>query len=62
MAISDLSFSRFLAILALIGAACTAAAGFLGAIRPQYAAVALGIAAAIAAFTERVQGGKSKVE
>ena len=52
--------SRVIAILTLIGAACTAVAGFLGGIRPQYAAIALGIAAAIAAFTERVQGGTSK--
>ena len=56
-----MTMSRFIAILSLLGAAATAVAGFLGGIRPQYAAVALGTAAAIAAFTERVQGGKSKV-
>jgi hypothetical protein len=52
--------SRVIAILTLVGAAATALAGFLGGIRPQYAAIALGVAAAIAAFTERVQGGASK--
>lgn len=56
-----MTMSRFIAILSLLGAAATAVAGFLGGIRPQFAAIALGIAAAIAAFTERVQGGKSKI-
>lgn len=57
-----MTMSRFIAILSLLGAAATAVAGFLGGIRPQYAAIALGVAAAIAAFTERVQGGKSKAD
>jgi hypothetical protein len=56
-----MTMSRFIAILSLLGAGATAVAGFLGGIRPQYAAIALGIAAAIASFTERVQGGASKV-
>jgi hypothetical protein len=55
-----MTLSRFVAILSLLAAAATAVAGFLGGIRPQFAAIALGIAAAINAFTERVQGGAGK--
>lgn len=57
-----MSTSRIWSILALIVAALTTLATLLDAIAPKYAVWALAIAAGIAAFTERVQGGKSKVE
>lgn len=56
-----MTFSRFLGILSLIASAATAAAAVVNALSPKWAALLLGISAAINAFTERVQGGASKV-
>ncbi len=55
-----MNLSLIVARLSLVSAAITAGATWFGSFKPQWAAVALGIAAAINAFTERVQGGASK--
>lgn len=57
-----MTLSRFFALLSLLGTIAATAATLLQIIRPQWAAYALAITAAINAFTERVQGGKSKLE
>lgn len=53
--------SRLFAILAMISTGGTLAGTFLGSFNPKWAALALGISAGVSAFTERVQGGKSKL-
>ena len=57
-----MNWSRILAVLSALNALVTLLAGVLGGLRPQYAVILLGISAAISAFTERVHGGKSKVD
>lgn len=58
---SLINWSRIIAVLSFIATALTFGATMLGQIDPQYAVWALALAAAINAFTERVQGGESKV-
>lgn len=48
--------SRLVGILSFIATALTFAATLLGQIDPQYSVYALALAAAINAFTSRVQG------
>ena len=57
----NLSISRLIAILAVLGNIAVALAAVVGSLRPTLAAVLLGIGAAISAFTERVHGGMSKM-
>lgn len=54
--------SRFVGFLALAASALSVMSGLLGGIRPNVALVLSGLAAAIGSFTERVQGGVSKIE
>jgi len=54
--------SRVLGIIGLIAAAAGTIGGLLESIRPQYALILAGIGAGLTAFTERVQGGASKVQ
>lgn len=54
--------SRILAICSFVVTVLTAGAGLLAWINPKYAAMALGAAALIGHFTERVQGGISKTD
>ena len=55
-----ISQSRLIAILASVAGLLTTGATFAGFVKPQYAVYMLAGAAAITAFTERVQGGASK--
>lgn len=57
-----MNWSRIIGILSLIAAGATAGATVVDAINPKWAAMMLAAAAAINAFTERVQGGVSKIE
>ncbi len=57
-----MTLSRLLGILSLISGLLMMLGTSLQMIKPTWAAYAIGIALAINAFTERVQGGKSKVE
>jgi len=50
--------SRIIGILSFIATALTFGATLLGQIDPQYSVYALALAAAINAFTGRVQGGE----
>ena len=55
-----MSISRIVAILAFVAMALSTGAGLIGALNPKIAATMAAIAAAITAFTERIQGGASK--
>lgn len=55
-----MNLSLILGRLSLVATAFTTAATFLNYIKPSWAVYAVAVAAAINAFTERVQGGKSK--
>jgi hypothetical protein len=57
-----MSFSRFIAILSALGAAAAASAAGLERLKPSYALGLLLASVAINAFTERVQGGASKIK
>ena len=50
------TISRIIGILSFVATVLTFAATFLGQIDPQYSVYALALAAAINAFTGRVQG------
>ena len=56
-----MNVSLILGRLSLVATAITTGASFLNYVKPSWAVYALAIAAGINAFTERVQGGKSKV-
>lgn len=53
--------SRLFGILAMITTGSSLAGTFLGSFNPKWAAIVLGVSAGVSAFTERVQGGKSKL-
>lgn len=58
----QLNWSRIISVLTFLATALTFAAHYLtGVIPPEYMTLIAGLAAAITAFTERVQGGASKV-
>lgn len=54
------TLSRVLGILSLLATILTFAATYLGQIDPQYSVIALAVAAAINAFTGRVQGTQTQ--
>jgi hypothetical protein len=56
---NHINWSRVFGVLAFAATILTSAGALLQAISPAYAAIALGIAAGISAFTERVHGGLS---
>lgn len=53
-----MDLSRIIGILTFIATGLTFAATYLGQINPDYAVYALAVAAAISAFTGRIQGRK----
>jgi hypothetical protein len=58
----NISWSRWLTIIAALGATASAIAGSLDAINHKASVVATIVGIAIAAFNERIQGGASKME
>lgn len=56
------NWSRIISVLTFIATALTFAVHYLGGVIPaEYMVLIAGLAAAITAFTERVQGGASKI-
>lgn len=55
-----MNVSLILGRISLVATAITTGATFLNYVKPAWSVYALAIAAALNAFTERVQGGKSK--
>lgn len=55
-----ISLSQLVGILSAISAAAAALAAYTQTIRPSVAVMAMGLSVAVNAFTERIQGGKSK--
>jgi hypothetical protein len=51
--------SRVIGILSFVALLLTGLSTLLGAVAPEYTVYALALAAAISAFTERIQGGSS---
>jgi hypothetical protein len=57
-----MSLSRILGIIGGVGALCSAIATAVGEINPKWGGLLTAIGAATTMFTERVQGGASKIE
>ena len=55
-----MNVSLILGRLSLVATALMTGASFIGNYKPTWGLYAMAVAAAINAFTERVQGGKSK--